>query len=59
MEKTKIRTIRLLDPAFCLKCDFAYLATVRMSNGTHKKMFYCSRMDCDNFLNEPKEERDD
>ncbi|MDO8586497.1 MAG: hypothetical protein Q7T82_05610 [Armatimonadota bacterium] len=49
-QKTKLKVIRILDPILCVRCDHAYIADVVMSNGRRKKMFYCSRLDCDNWL---------
>lgn len=49
-QDSKLRVIKILDPILCIRCDFAYIADVVMSNGQQKKMFYCSRMDCDNWM---------
>ena len=49
-QKNKLKVIRILDPILCVRCDNAYIAEVVMSNGRRKKMFYCSRLDCDNWL---------
>lgn len=49
-QKTKLRVIRIIDPLLCVRCDHAYIADVAMTNGKRKKMFYCSRLDCDNWL---------
>jgi hypothetical protein len=49
-QKSKLKVIRIMDPLICVRCDFAYIADVVMQNGHHKKMFYCSRLDCDNWL---------
>jgi hypothetical protein len=51
-QKNKLKVIRILDPILCVRCDNAYIADVVMSNGRRKKMFYCSRLDCDNWLSE-------
>jgi hypothetical protein len=51
-QKNKLKVIRILDPILCVRCDSAYIADVVMSNGRRKKMFYCSRLDCDNWLSE-------
>lgn len=48
--KSKLRVIKIIDPILCVRCDCAYIADVVMGNGKRKKMFYCSRLDCDNWL---------
>ena len=50
----KVNIFKVLDPAFCVKCkcQFAYLANVRMKNGRRTKMLYCARLDCDNWQSE-------
>lgn len=50
-QKSKLRVIKIIDPVLCIRCDFAYIADVVTGNGKRKKMFYCSRLDCDNWLN--------
>jgi len=54
---SKLKVIRIIDPILCVRCDNAYIADVVMSNGRRKKMFYCSRLDCDNWVSgkEPAE----
>lgn len=47
--KSKLKVIKILDPLMCVRCDNAYIADVVMKEGTRKKMFYCSRRDCDNW----------
>jgi hypothetical protein len=49
-QKSKLKVIRIIDPLLCVRCDHAYIADVVMTNGRRKKMFYCSRLDCDNWL---------
>jgi hypothetical protein len=49
-QKSKLRVIKILDPILCVHCSFAYIADVVMPTGKQKKMFYCSRLDCDNWL---------
>lgn len=44
-----VKLMRILDPAMCLRCESAYFADVRFPDGRTKKMFYCSRLDCDNW----------
>lgn len=48
--KSKLRVIKILDPLLCVRCDHAYIADVLMCDGARKKMFYCSRLDCDNWI---------
>jgi len=47
--KSKLKVIKILDPLLCVRCDNAYIADVVMRDGARRKMFYCSRMDCDNW----------
>lgn len=47
---SKLRVIKIMDPLLCVRCDNAYIAEVLMSDGIRKKMFYCSRLDCDNWV---------
>jgi hypothetical protein len=46
---SKLRIINVLDPVMCLRCESAHIAEVLFTDGTAKKMFYCSRLDCDNW----------
>jgi len=48
--KSKLKVIKIMDPLLCVQCDNAYIADVLMSDGVRKKMFYCSRLDCDNWV---------
>ena len=48
----KIRIVRVLDQTLCISCNNAYVADVLMSSGQRKKMIYCSRLDCDNWITE-------
>ncbi len=48
--KSKLKVIKILDPLLCVRCDNAYIADVLMRDGKRKKMFYCSRLDCDNWM---------
>ena len=45
----------------CVRCDNAFIADVLMADSNRKKMFYCSRLDCDNWVSEnaPYTEEDD
>lgn len=47
--KSKMKVIKIMDPLMCVRCDHAYIADVVMRDGEKKKMFYCSRLDCDNW----------
>lgn len=47
---TNLRIIKIFDPALCVHCEQAYIADVTLEDGRKKKMFYCSRRDCDNWL---------
>jgi hypothetical protein len=48
----KVRLMRITDPSMCLKCRFAHFADVSFPSGLSKRMFYCSRLDCDNWTSE-------
>ena len=48
-EPKNVKLMRILDPSMCLRCSCAYFADVKFPNGKAKKMFYCSRLDCDNW----------
>jgi hypothetical protein len=48
--KSKLKVIKIMDPLLCVRCDNAYIADVVMQDGARKKMFYCSRLDCDNWV---------
>ncbi len=48
--QSKLKVIKILDPLLCVRCDYAYIADVVLRDGSHKKMFYCSRLDCDNWV---------
>ena len=48
--KSKLKVIKIMDPLLCVRCDNAYIADVLLTGGVRKKMFYCSRLDCDNWV---------
>ncbi|MBP6963372.1 MAG: hypothetical protein KBC96_03090 [Armatimonadetes bacterium] len=48
-ENTQLRIINVVDPIMCLRCSSAHIAEVLFTDGSTKKMFYCSRLDCDNW----------
>ena len=50
--KSPLKVIKIMDPLLCVKCDNAYIADVLLSDGVRKKMFYCSRLDCDNWVSQ-------
>ena len=56
--KSKLKVIKILDPLLCVRCDHAYIADVLMRDGKRKKMFYCSRLDCDNWMSKPASEQE-
>ena len=47
---SKLKVIKIMDPLLCVRCENAYIADVVMRDGDRKKMFYCSRLDCDNWV---------
>jgi alpha-D-ribose 1-methylphosphonate 5-phosphate C-P lyase len=47
---SKLKVIKIMDPLLCVRCGNAYIADVVMRDGGAKKMFYCSRLDCDNWV---------
>lgn len=50
--QSKLKVIKIMDPLLCVRCDCAYIADVVLQDGEKKKMFYCSRLDCDNWIAE-------
>lgn len=46
----KLKIIRIADPLFCVRCRHAYIADVLMASGERKKMLYCARRDCDQWI---------
>ena len=48
-QDTHLRIINVMDPVMCLKCQSAHIAEVLFTDGNTRKMFYCSRLDCDNW----------
>ena len=57
--QSKLRVIKILDPLLCVRCDHAYIADVLVGDGSKKKMFYCSRLDCDNWVSDAVQQSDD
>lgn len=51
--ESKLKVIKIMDPLLCVRCENAYIADVVMRDGERKKMFYCSRLDCDNWVSQP------
>ncbi len=53
--QSKLKVIKIMDPLLCVRCDNAYIADVVTQEGDKKKMFYCSRLDCDNWVSKASE----
>lgn len=49
-QRNKLKVIKILDPILCVRCEHAYIADVLLADGRKRKMFYCSRLDCDNWM---------
>lgn len=49
---SQLKIMNILDPLQCLRCRCARVANVLFTDGETKKMFYCSRLDCDNWSGE-------
>lgn len=45
-----LQIVRLLEPEICLDCRFAMMAEVEKQDGTEKRMLFCRRRDCDNWI---------
>jgi hypothetical protein len=45
----QLKIINVLNPLQCLRCVNAHVANVLFTDGGTKKMFHCSRLDCDNW----------
>lgn len=54
---SKLKVIKIIDPLLCVRCDNAFIADVLLADGQRKKMFYCSRLDCDNWLASQESEK--
>lgn len=52
-----MKIVRLMEPALCLSCNFASIATVEMEDGPSRRMLHCKRHDCDNWQTEEVEEK--
>lgn len=46
---TKLRIVNVMDPLMCKRCSNAHIVEVLFTDGTTRRMFYCSRLDCDNW----------
>lgn len=55
-ENTKLKIVRLVEPALCLTCRFASIATVEMADSSSRRMLHCKRLDCDNWQTEEVDE---
>ncbi|BCW99207.1 MAG: hypothetical protein KatS3mg024_2034 [Armatimonadota bacterium] len=49
-----LKVVKIQNAIYCVRCNFAYVADVLLTDGNRKKMFYCSRRDCDNWVYEEK-----
>jgi len=49
-----LKVVKIQNAIYCVRCNFAYVADVLLTDGNRKKMFYCSRRDCDNRVCEQK-----
>lgn len=49
-----LKMVKISNAIFCVRCNFAYVADVLLTDGTRKKMFYCARKDCDNWVRDPE-----
>jgi|YelNatPaOPRAMG01_1025707.scaffolds.fasta_scaffold02844_4 hypothetical protein len=56
-ENTRLKIVRLIEPALCISCRFSRVATVEMQDDTVRKMMHCMRLDCDNWQMEDFEDR--
>ena len=52
MDVDNLKVVKIIDAMYCVRCNFAYVADVLLTDGTRKKMFYCARRDCDNWKTE-------
>jgi len=55
-ENTRLKIVRLMEPALCLSCRFASIATVEMEDSSSRRMLHCRRLDCDNWQTEEVDE---
>ena len=53
---TNLRIVNVMDPIMCLRCSNAHIAEVLFTDNSTRKMFYCSRLDCDNWCYTKAEE---
>ena len=51
-QNTRLKIVRLMEPALCLSCRFATIATVEMEDTSSRRMLHCRRLDCDNWETE-------
>lgn len=54
--KTDLRVINVVEPALCMKCRSASIAEVLFTDGSTRRMFYCARLDCDNWFSQDRRE---
>ena len=55
-ENTRLKIVRLMEPALCLSCRFASIATVEMQDSSNRRMLHCKRLDFDNWQIEEVED---
>ena len=55
---SQLKVINVMDPIMCLRCQNAHIAEVLFTDGATRKMFYCSRLDCDNWCCSQKRNAD-
>lgn len=48
-DKMALNVITVINPEQCLGCKSARIAEVLFSDNSVREMFYCSRLDCDNW----------
>jgi hypothetical protein len=53
-----LRIVKLMEPALCMSCRFASIATVQMQDGSARRMLHCKRLDCDQWVTEEIEDQD-
>jgi len=46
----KFRMVKIIDQLLCLGCDFSETREICQPRSGRKMIFYCRRLDCDNWL---------
>lgn len=49
MPDQALKIINVMDPVLCTSCSLARVAEVLFTDGSTREMFYCARLDCDNW----------